>query len=435
MQTLLSLEQSPPLSTPLRFFITAPVFGLLAGALVLWSGPALFDSRWAPAALGLTHLITVGFMLQVMLGALLQLLPVVAGANMTQTRRLASGVHASLTLGALALVAAFLTAQPALFASATLLLGGAMLVFIASSAHALWGVRTGQDTTVGIKLALAGLGITLGLGTWLALGRSGFVDLPSISLTPLHLGWGLMGWAGVLVTAVAYVVVPMFQITPPFPPLFTRWAAPATTALLATWTLATLSGWAPVANVLQSTVVLLGAVLAATTLRVSQRSKRAQRDPTQRYWQLAMLSLLLACAGWLLAAAVPAVANWRAWPLLWGVLMLYGGLVSVITGMLYKIVPFLIWLHLREQGQGKVHAPNMKLILPEAAMRPQLGLHLCALGLLMLACVWPQWLTYPAGLALMAAQGALLRNLLNTLRLYRQHQRLIANSPPKPRHE
>jgi hypothetical protein len=60
MQALLSFDQGPPISAPLRFFITAPLFAIGAGFLLLWSGPELFASRWTPAALALTHLITVG---------------------------------------------------------------------------------------------------------------------------------------------------------------------------------------------------------------------------------------------------------------------------------------------------------------------------------------------------------------------------------------
>ena len=85
MQALLSFDQSPPLDAPIRFFLTAPAFGILAGLLVLWSGwsgSASFASRWTPHVLALTHLITAGFMLQVMLGAMIQIFPVVAGANM-----------------------------------------------------------------------------------------------------------------------------------------------------------------------------------------------------------------------------------------------------------------------------------------------------------------------------------------------------------------
>jgi hypothetical protein len=68
MQALLSFDQAPPFPAPFRFFLTAPLFAMLAGLLMLWRGPDLFASRWTPSALAATHLITVGFMLQVMLG-------------------------------------------------------------------------------------------------------------------------------------------------------------------------------------------------------------------------------------------------------------------------------------------------------------------------------------------------------------------------------
>jgi hypothetical protein len=111
--------------------------------------------------------------------------------------------------------------------------------------------------------------------------------------------------------------------------------------------------------------------------------------------------------------------------------MLHGGFVSVMVGMLYKIVPFLVWLHLRNLGRGKVSAPNMKLVLAESAMRQHLWLHGAALLLLLLAVVWPDWLSYLAAVALMAAHALLLRNLLRALGVYRRHLAVIAASPEK----
>ena len=92
MQALLSFDQSPPLAAPLRFFLTAPLFAVAAGFVIIVSGPDAMVSRWTPAVLALTHLLAAGFMLQVMLGALLQILPVVAGANMRRPLRVAAGV-------------------------------------------------------------------------------------------------------------------------------------------------------------------------------------------------------------------------------------------------------------------------------------------------------------------------------------------------------
>ena len=431
MQALLSFDQAPPLSAPLRFFFTAPVFGMLAGALMLLQGPDLFASRWTPAALALTHLITVGFMLQTMLGALLQLLPVVAGANIARPRLVATVVHASVTVGALALVAAFLTSHRTLFAAAALLLGGGVIVFIAAAGRALKGVGPGQATVVGMKLALFGLGVTVSLGAVLALSLGHFLQLPVMAVTHLHVSWGLLGWGGVLLAAIAYVVVPMFQITPSYPERFSRWGAPVTVAVLLGWSAAEALDWTTLATVLRATAALAGAVLAAVTLATTLQSKRAQRDPTQLTWLLAMASLLAASLLWLAAATTPVIAFWAGWPLLWGVLVLWGGFVSVMVGMLYKIVPFLVWLHLRRLGQGKVHAPNMKLVLSEPAMRLQVVLHAVTLPLLILATIWPAPFAYPAGAALLAANAALLRNLLLALRAYRQHLRVIADSPPR----
>jgi hypothetical protein len=432
MQALLAFEQSPRLSAPLRFFLTAPLFGILAGALLLWSGPDLLASRWTPGALALTHLITVGFMLQVMLGALLQLLPVVAGANMAHPLRIARVVHAALTLGALTLAAAFLSYRPWLFGVAALLLGIGVLVFVTSAARALLGVASTHATVAGLKLALLGLTATLALGLVMAVALAGSLNLPLLSLTTAHLGWGLLGWGGVLVAAVAYVVVPMFQLTPAYPDRFMRHFAPLAIGIMTLWTVTELADWSAPSGLLATAATVAGASLAGITLIVTRRSKRARLDPTQLCWRLATLCTLVASALWLASGLITPLEQWPAWPLLWGVLVLFGGFVSVMVGMLYKIVPFLIWLHLRNLGRGKVSAPNMKQVLAESDMRQHLWLHALALAVLLLAVVWPDWLVYPAGLALIASQAWLLRNLLRAMRVYRGHLRVIAISPPKP---
>ena len=100
----LSLEQAPPISVPFLFFLSAPLFLLLAAALVLVSGPQALESRWTPALLALTHLITLGFLSMTMIGALMQQLPVVAGAPMRQQQVVAWLVHIPLLAGTLILV-------------------------------------------------------------------------------------------------------------------------------------------------------------------------------------------------------------------------------------------------------------------------------------------------------------------------------------------
>ena len=95
----LSLDQAPPIGVPLRFFLTAPLFALAAALLLIWQGPDLLDSRWNPALLGATHLLTLGYMGLIMIGALLQILPVVAGTPMQHPALVASIVHTLGTVG------------------------------------------------------------------------------------------------------------------------------------------------------------------------------------------------------------------------------------------------------------------------------------------------------------------------------------------------
>jgi uncharacterized membrane protein YgdD (TMEM256/DUF423 family) len=168
-------------------------------------------------------------------------------------------------------------------------------------------------------------------------------------------------------------------------------------------------------------VVLVAASFALMTLNLQRRSKRPKMDAVQLLWRVAMVSALVACALWLLAQVSETLAQWQGWPLLFGALLLFGGFMSVILGMLYKIVPFLVWLHLQNRSQGRVMAPNVKKVLNEQHINGQMKAHFVALGLLLLAVFWPRWFVYPAGLALIIANAWLLRNLLSAVAVYRNH--------------
>ena len=422
MQALLSYDQSPPMAAPFRFFLTAPLFAVLAGILLLWEGPDVLVSRWTPGVLALTHLITVGFMMQVMLGAMVQILPVVAGANMARPLLLSSVVHLALTIGTFFLVAAFLTFAPYWFFAAAVFLGVGTTVFVAVAAQALYGIPSTSPTIGGQKLALVGLVVTVALGVLMSVSFGGSLDLPLLQVADIHLGWGFVAWGVVLLAAVGYLVVPMFQMTPNYPGWFGRCFLGSALAVVTVWSVADFLLPGGIALAASIGVVVTTALFALVTLHIQRRSKRARFDATQHLWRVAMLSTLAACALWGAAMVFPEVGEWPGWPVLCGVLVLFGGFVSVMTGMLYKIVPFLIWLHLQNEGQGKVMAPNMKKIIDETAMTRQMKAHFVSCLLLLLAVFWPEWLVYPAGLALVVAQSWLSLNLMAAMKVYRVHQ-------------
>lgn len=418
MQALLSFDQAPPIGAPLRFFLTAPLFSMLAGVLLLFSGPELFASRWTPAALALTHLMTAGFMLQVMLGAMQQLLPVVVGANLRRPLHLATVVHAAITPGALFLPAAFLTGEPLLFGCAVVCLAAGVAVFVVATGQALHGIAAKNPTILGFKLSLFGLSVTALSGILMASSLGFSLNWPLVRLADLHLGWGFMVWGCTLLVAVAFVAVPMFQLTPAYPVWFSRSFAITSVTAVSTWTIAELADWPTPAALLTVAVVASACVFGVVTLHILRRSKRAKREASHHLWTASMLSALLAFAVWLCARFITPLDQWQGWPLLFGVLLLFGCFMSVIVGMLYKIVPFLVWLHLQNRGCGRVMAPNMKKVLPQVRIDRQMLVHFLACALLLLAVFWPTWFVYPAGLVLIVASGWLFLNLLYATRVY-----------------
>ena len=153
----LSLEQAPPISVPLRFFLTAPLFLLGAGLLLLAYGPEALASRWSPVTLALTHLLTLGFLGMIMWGAMMQMLPVLAGSPVPAVLG-ASGVsHLLLGGGVVALVVGFLLGSPLALSLALGALAAGVGLFVLVVALALWRAPAANATITAMRYALLGL--------------------------------------------------------------------------------------------------------------------------------------------------------------------------------------------------------------------------------------------------------------------------------------
>lgn len=426
--TELSLEQAPPFSVPLRFFLSAPLFALLAAAVLAVSGPDAFASRWTPAVLAATHLLTLGFLGMCMLGALTQMLPVLAGAVIAAPRRLAWLTHTPLAAGTLLLAGGFLFAWRAALFAALVLLAWALSLFVLTAGLALVRSAARTATVRAMQLALVALAVTVLLGVLLGLGMTGAMTLPLPRLADVHLGWGLLGWMGLLILGVAYQVVPMFQMTPAYPDFMQRTLAPALLGSLLAWSLS--YGFdAGVWRWIAALGLLLAFVLFAwTTLRLQRQRRRRLPDVTLRFWRVGMLSMSAAALLWSSAQLVPEVADAPFYPLLLGLLWIVGFGLSIVEGMLYKIVPFLVWLHLQNRRLPRGTVPNMKEIIEEAAARRQAGFHEAALVLLLAAAVQPAPLIYLAALAGGLSAWLLAWNLAAAWRVYRRH----AGQKPRP---
>lgn len=413
----LSFDQAPAFSVPLRFFITACLFGVVAGATLALLGPQVFLSRWMPGLLALTHLVGTGVLLQIMVGACFQFVPVVTGANIAHPGRVASIVHPLLVMATLSLAAAFIWQLAFLFLIAALAFVLALGGFVATLLLALARTPASSALSSAFKWPLLALGVTVVLGALLAGAMAGGNPL-SHAITDVHLSWALGAWSMALLGSVATVVVPMFQITPNYPRWFERGYA-AALFLAAVIGSSRLLGWETVPSVVMVLGLALLALFAVLTLVLQSKRRRKLTDTTFVYFRLSAVSILaVTLVGWGLALDWWGELRSRI-ELLLGLWMLLGVLLSAMNGMLYKIVPFLCWLHIQRRGPFAVTPPNMKEMIPERRAQGQFLAHLLALALLT-AALWLPSLSRGAGLAFAVSSAWMGWNLMGALRIYRR---------------
>ena len=140
---------------------------------------------------------------------------------------------------------------------------------------------------------------------------------------------------------------------------------------------------------------------------------------TFRYWQFALYAVLAALTMALAEGVWPALGEFKAWPLLLGLLVVLGGYVAFITGMLYKIVPFLLWFDLQNRSAIGQPPPAMNRLLAEVEAEYQLYLFYLAGGGLLAAWIWPAAMVIPAGVLIVLTGAGLFLNLVRACWRYR----------------
>ncbi|MFT0531338.1 hypothetical protein ACMHYJ_00705 [Castellaniella hirudinis] len=444
MQRALDFDKTPALAVPLPFFLNVPVFGLLAGLLMTWAGPQALATRWGGTALALTHLWTLGILGSAMLGALIQILAVACNVPVRPARLVAASAHGLLTLGTLALAAGFLWWLPAAWFLAAAALSCTFIVYLGAVGLALWRHRKqvykgAREILVPVRGALLSLALTALIGVSMAvslgLGSSLSHWLGS------HILWGLLGWGGLLLMGMSFQLLPIFQLTEIFPKPLARWLPLLIPGLLLAWTALDASSGLP--RLMRETVELLlaGAYAAwiGTALQRLWHRKRPTAEPTTLFWFTGLLCLLACAPVWVwMRHGQSAHAE-----TVLGVLLIAGGLGSVVQGMLYKIFPFLLWKHAQDAVVVPAHnpayakiylkiLPKMGAYIPERPAQWHWAVHvLMLLAWVLAAAGWADAGRAAGPLLILAAlmQGW---NLARALRRYRRALADMAAVPPAP---
>ena len=428
----LSFEQAPPISVPFRFFITAPVFGFLAAMVLLFSGSEAMDSRWTPEILAVTHFMVLGFTTMVMIGAMMQILPVVIGTIIPRSHLVSNLIYGFYVPGILLLGSAFLFRKSFLFNSAAVFLGLAFSVFVGMVLYTLLRTPVKTSASRSVKLAVISLAITVVIGILMIVVYGAHGGVTKHLFTTIHLGWGLIGWTGLLIIGVSFQVVPMFQITPHYPLWIRHWLPLSLLYLLLTWSLVTyfhqyLDGKNVIYYLSGLLLIALIALHSIHTLLLQRKRRRKIPDVTVSFWQLGMVSVILATFLSAINIVWPETGRIYFLDLVIGIIVITGAIQSVINGMLYKIVPFLTWFHLQAQQTEPGILPNMKEIIKDKKMWTQFWLHCCSIVGLTGAVFYPDELVYPAAILFAASMLFLWLNILGAINIYRRTSRSLVN--------
>ncbi len=425
-QATLSLYLTPPMWVPLRFFITAPIFGIVACLIFVIYGPDAMASRWTTATLAITHLFTLGYLSMAIMGALNQLLPVLMGSPITRPAIFSSTVHVLLILGVCALAAGFLSGNRLSMQLAVFLLATVFMIF---SPTVIWRLIKApvhhEVVLIGVFLAVISLLESIFFGLNLAAQRAWIaVDIVPISWTTTHVTLGLIGWVNFILISIAYIVVPLFQGTAQYPKNVKRWLHFYLLLNMGLWLSYVLSPMflGATNNTLDSlfsSMLAIGlGLFAITTLVLQKHRPHRQWDVTVYYWRLAMLALLSCAIVWILSLFIPQLHAWSRFDYVMGVTFIGVFAVSAINGMLYKIVPFLVWLHLQNINTNNTKLKKMGAIIQNKSEGRQFLLHLSAVLLFVGAAIKPHWFLYPAALLFILSCLQLQINIFSAIRYY-----------------
>ncbi len=392
----LSLEQAPPLRIPLSFFAMAPISLLAAGFLLLFREGGAPLSRLDPVSFAVAHCLALGFLGSVMLGALYQMIPVVAGKRVPWVW-LAYLVLPLFVGGVVFLVLGFLGWMNAGFTVAHHLMGYVFVLFVVPTAFALFKAPSKTDTVWGMRLATLSFALALSAGIVLAIARTGkplYINSNWFSWVYTHLELGLIAWIGGLLASVSWQVIPMFYLANACP----KWARKAMLfgqffTMIAPLG-ALLAGAAPQTIAYLSVpgalaVFLLHPITTAFMIKARQRKRR---EASLIFW-----SFGLAAGPLVLVFGVLSVTSMDLrFPLLLGWTLLFGWAGTILHGMLTRIVPFILWFHRFSNMVGRPGVPTLRDIYPERDARVGLVFHMGSFALGLLAILLHSSLLYHA---------------------------------------
>jgi len=400
---------APSVSLPLRFMLTGLVALFFAVGWIIAKPSILASYHYNQYVIAATHLVVLGFICTVVMGAMYQLVPVALETKL-YSERLAKWQFALHVIGFIGMVAMFNVWNMKQVGHFGSVLAVGVGLFVYNMARTLWRVPKWNVVATAVTAALIWFSLTIFVGLSIAAAKcvyeaseglatadgvkqvvgglrvvAGIVSrFDAIGAMHAHAHLGVVGFFVMLIVGVSYRLVPMFTLTE---------VQSKRRAALSILCLNIGLAGSVVTILLRNPLKPMFAVIAVSglaffgwELRAMLRArKRAVLDWGLKTFLVAVAMLIPVC---LLAL----VLSWPTHPLnqffsmlenVYGFLGLFGVVTLAILGMLHKILPFLVWFGVYSPHVGRAQLPLTSQMVSERAQAA--GLFRYLVGLLVIS--------------------------------------------------
>lgn len=394
----LDIGRAPKNSAVIPFYGTAAFFFLVLSLLLFFSARNLTVHYFSPEILTVVHLAALGWGTMVIFGAAYQLLPVICERDLFSSN-LAIVSYYFLTCGVLVLASSFW-----FFQIGWLMITGGSLIFIAASLYLINVVKTAKLFT---KFAIEKLFVfnsamwllfTISVGLLLAINlKFPFFSKSHLEILKLHAHAGLAGWFLQLITGISVKLVPMFLLGKSKKENLLKWSFAFQNLGLILFLLDGYFWGISDRSMIYAFIVFVGVIFWLIYLKDVHKNRIKKKiDISMRHTFVAFSCLIIA----FLLIPVIYYSVGIKWSFVYGLFLFLGWISSIILGMTFKTLPFIIWNNHYKNLNGKVKIPLPKQLYNESLLKYQFWIFISAIYIIALSLIFEQEIALRIGLGL-----------------------------------
>ncbi len=405
----LTLDQAPPYTIPIKFYLTASLY-LIVLSIITPIYTLHVYSRYDYEVIALTHIFTLGFITHIMFGSLFQMMPVMLSVAYTKVVKNAKIIYSFLNIGLSFFILGFLTNITYMLGLGGIFLAGIFFYFCFISLKTIFLSKEFNALVQNFIASFIALIFATAFGFTALLGHFGFVD--SVKYGNIHIAFMLFGWVFILIMSVSYKIIPMFFVAKEFSLILQKRLYILQLILLLLFAYAQIQEnifMLTIIKILLSSCVILFAIFS---IKILKQRKRARKDISVNLWYFAMSNTILSATLFIYASILHVDIY-----IFIGFLALFGGIYPLINAMLYKIIPFLTWFHL---SSNMVFEAEMGNVIRKKWMTYQVNLYFLSFSLFLFVPFFHSFIIIAAAVFFFSAI-LLFINIVTALKYYNEY--------------